>query len=99
GRIGQSLAGLDTEKTRLQRETARIVKAVAVFAVALSLLLAAYHFATRGDALAGILAGITLAMAILPEEFPVVLTIFLALGAWRISRHGVLTRRMPAIET
>ena len=47
----------------------------------------------------GLLAGIAMAMAILPEEFPVVLTIFLALGAWRISRSRVLTRRMPAIET
>ena len=98
GRIGQSLVSLDTDKTRLQREIARLVKAVAVFALALCLLLAAYYIATRGDWLAGILAGITLAMAILPEEFPVVLTVFLALGAWRIGRHGVLTRRMPAIE-
>jgi Ca2+-transporting ATPase len=56
------------------------------------------HFALRGDPLAGILAGLTLAMAALPEEFPVVLTVFLALGAWRISKHGVLTRRLPAIE-
>ena len=54
---------------------------------------------TRGDWLNGLLAGITLAMANLPEEFPVVLTVFLALGAWRISQHGVLTRRPPAIET
>jgi len=99
GRIGASLATLDIEKTRLQRDTARIVQAVAAFALILSLVLAAYYVATRGDWLAGILAGITLAMAILPEEFPVVLTVFLALGAWRISRHGVLTRRMPAIET
>jgi Ca2+-transporting ATPase len=99
GRIGQSLAALDIGKTRLQAETARIVKVVATFAVALSLALAAYYVATRGDWLAGILAGVTLAMAILPEEFPVVLTVFLALGAWRISLHGVLTRRMPAIET
>jgi Ca2+-transporting ATPase len=99
GHIGQSLATLEVEKTRLQRETARIVKVVAVFGLALSLALAAYYIATRGDWLAGILAGITLAMAILPEEFPVVLTVFLALGAWRISRHAVLTRRMPAIET
>src|SRR6185295_5334928 len=53
----------------------------------------------RGDWLAGALAGLTLAMSLIPEEFPVVLAIFLALGAWRISRHGVLTRRMPAIET
>jgi P-type E1-E2 ATPase len=98
GRIGQSLVSLDIDKTRLQRETARIVKGVAAFALALCLLLAAYYIATRGDWPAGILAGITLAMAILPEEFPVVLTVFLALGAWRIGRHGVLTRRMPAIE-
>ena len=56
------------------------------------------HFLLRGDWIASLLAGLTLAMAILPEEFPVVLTVFLALGAWRISRHGVLTRRMPAIE-
>jgi len=99
GRIGQSLAALDIEKTTLQRETARIVKIVAALGILLSLLLAVYYVVTRGDWLAGILAGVTLAMAILPEEFPVVLTIFLALGAWRIGRHGVLTRRMPAIET
>ena len=99
GRIGQSLAGLDIEKTRLQRETARIVRVVAMFAVTLCVLLAVYYIATRGDWLAGVLAGITLAMAILPEEFPVVLTVFLALGAWRISQQAVLTRRMPAIET
>ena len=99
GRIGTSLATLQQEKTRLERETARIVRIVATFAVLLSLLLCAYYGLARGEWLTGILAGLTLAMAILPEEFPVVLTVFLALGAWRISRHGVLTRRMPAIET
>lgn len=99
GRIGQSLASLGFERTRLQRETARVVKVVAVFAVTLCVLLSVYYVATRGDWLGGILAGITLAMAMLPEEFPVVLTVFLALGAWRIARDRVLTRRMPAIET
>jgi len=99
GRIGLSLAELDSEKTPLQRETARIVRVVASFGAALCLGLAAYYVATSGDWLAGILAGVTLAMAILPEEFPVVLTVFLALGAWRIAKDGVLTRRMPAIET
>ena len=54
---------------------------------------------SRGNWIEGFLASITLAMAILPEEFPVVLTVFLALGAWRISKSQVLTRRMPAIET
>ena len=54
---------------------------------------------TRGNWLQGFLAGITLAMAMLPEEFPVVLTIFLALGAWRLSKMNVLARRVPVIET
>ena len=99
GRIGASLASLDSGKTALERETARIVRLVAAVAVALSAGMVLYYVATRGGWLAGVLAGLTLAMAILPEEFPVVLTIFLALGAWRIARHGVLTRRMSAIET
>jgi Ca2+-transporting ATPase len=54
---------------------------------------------TRANWIDGFLAGITLAMALLPEEFPVVLTVFLALGAWRISQKRVLTRRVPAVET
>jgi Ca2+-transporting ATPase len=99
GRIGLSLAAVESEKTRLQSETARIVRLFAALALALCLLLAAYTIATRGDWLGGVLAAVTFAMAMLPEEFPVVLTVFLALGAWRIARHGVLTRRMPAVET
>ncbi len=98
GRIGASLAALAPERTSLQRETARVVKIIAAAGALLCALLGLYYMATRGDALGGVLAGLTLAMAILPEEFPVVLTVFLALGAWRISRHRVLTRRMPAIE-
>ena len=98
GRIGGMLAGVESAKTSLERETAHIVRFIAMFAVALCVLVAALYFALRGDALAGVLAGLTLAMALLPEEFPVVLTVFLALGAWRIAKHGVLTRRLPAIE-
>jgi Ca2+-transporting ATPase len=98
GRIGVSLATLEREDTALERETRRLVKRVAAFALAMCVALAALHLAMRGEWLDAILSGVTLAMALVPEEFPVVLTVFLALGAWRISRHGVLTRRMPAIE-
>ena len=98
GRIGVSLATLESEKTSLERETARIVKLAASYAVLLCVGLAALYAWLHNGWLQAILAGVTLAMALLPEEFPVVLTVFLALGAWRISRHGVLTRRMPAIE-
>ena len=99
GKIGKALQRIVVESTPLQRETRWIVQRIAVFAVALALLAALLHVVLRGSWLDGLLAGITLAMAILPEEFPVVLTVFLALGAWRISKSRVLTRRVPAIET
>ena len=98
GRIGASLAQLSGGKTRLEEETARMVRMIAALAGGVCVVFAILYVALRGDVLAGILAGLTLAMALLPEEFPVVLTVFLALGAWRISRHGVLTRRLPAVE-
>jgi Ca2+-transporting ATPase len=98
GRIGKSLAQIGAEPTPLQTETARAVRVIAAGAALLSALVAVLHYATRGGALDSLLAGITLAMAILPEEIPLVLTVFLALGAWRISRSRVLTRRIPAIE-
>jgi len=98
GRIGVSLATIEVGKTGLQTETARAVRVIAVIAVVLCAVLAVWYALLRDDWLGGLLAGLTLAMAILPEEFPVVLTVFLALGAWRIGRHGVLTRRIPAVE-
>jgi P-type Ca2+ transporter type 2C len=99
GQIGKALEAVKPEKTRLQRETGRLVRIVAIVGIVLCLLAVLLYGLLRGQWLHGILAGIALAMAILPEEFPVVLTIFLALGAWRIARKQVLTRRMPAIET
>ena len=98
GRIGRMLGEIESEKTSLEIETGRIVRLVAAFALSLSALVALLYFALRGGWVESVLAGLTLAMAILPEEFPVVLTVFLALGAWRIARRDVLTRRMPAIE-
>lgn len=103
GRIGKELQGVVREKTLLQKETARLVRNLAIAGLSLCVVVIAVYGLTRGNTFRawadGFLAGITLAMAILPEEFPVVLTIFLALGAWRISRNRVLTRHMPAVET
>lgn len=99
GRIGKALQGLQPEDTHLQKETSRLVRIFAVAGLVLCLLVAAVYGFTHADLLRGILVGLTLAISMVPEEFPVVLTIFLALGAWRISRQRVLTRRMPAIET
>jgi Ca2+-transporting ATPase len=99
GKIGQALGSVEAESTPLQKETGKIVRTIFIVAAALCLLTAVVFGLTRGDWLGGVLAGITLAMAMLPEEFPVVLTIFLALGAWRISKKQVLARRMSAVET
>ncbi len=98
GKIGKALQILEPEDTNLQRQTAKIVKNFALLGLSLCILVVVIFGLTRGDWIHGFLAGITLAMATLPEEFPVVLTIFLALGAWRISQRQVLTRRVPAVE-
>jgi len=99
GRIGQALETVEPEASPLQRATGQIVRVLAIVGVSLCLVIALVYGMTRGDWIGGVLAGVTLAMAILPEEFPVVLTVFLALGAWRLAQKQVLTRRVPAIET
>ena len=99
GQIGQSLAALETETPRLQRETSRIVAICAASGIGVALAVVGLYGLTRGDWLNAVLAGIATAMSLLPEEFPVVLTLFLAMGAWRIAQVGVLTRRSSAIET
>jgi len=103
GKIGKALEQVEPEPTLLQKETGRLVRTFAIVGLmACALVVVAFAFTRGGGAgvwKQGFLAGIAMAMAMLPEEFPVVLTVFLALGAWRISRSHVLTRRMPAVET
>ncbi len=99
GKIGKALQSLKTEETPLQKEIRRLVKILAAVGISLSVVVALLYALMRGSLLNGLLAGVALAMSLLPEEFPVILTIFLALGAWRISQSRVLTRRMPAVET
>lgn len=99
GKIGKALQSLEEERTPLQIQTGKIVRTFALFGGILCTMVVVVYWLTRGNLLEGFLAGLSLAMAVLPEEFPVVLTIFLALGAWRISKFRVLTRRVPAVET
>jgi Ca2+-transporting ATPase len=103
GKIGKALQKIAPEPTSLQQETGRIVRILASAGLAACAAVAVGYGLTRGGTWRvwkdGLLAGIAMAMAILPEEFPVILTVFLALGAWRISRSRVLTRRLPVIET
>ena len=99
GKIGKALQTVKPEATPLQQEMNRLVSRLFGIALFLCVVIVVIYGLTRGDWLKGFLAGITLAMAILPNEFPVVVTIFLALGAWRISQNHVLARRTSAVET
>ena len=99
GRIGRALREIEAEPTPLQREVGRLVWVVGALSLVATTLVVVVFGLTRGRWLEGLLAGIGAAMAMLPEEFPVVLTVFLALGAWRMSQRQVLTRRSAVIET
>jgi Ca2+-transporting ATPase len=99
GRIGTALRAIEPGRTPLQAEIRRMVRTIAIVSVVAAGVVVVMFGLTRGLWLEGFLAGIATAMSMLPEEFPVVLTVFLALGAWRMSQHHVLTRRSPVIET
>jgi len=100
GRIGASMQTPEkTQETSLQSEARRLVIRLGWVGAAFSLVAAVTYGVIHRDALGGLLAGLTLAMAILPNEFPVVVAMFLALGAWRLSRRKVLVRRIPVVES
>lgn len=99
GAIGHSLATLGSDTPRLAVQTRGLVRWFAIGAMALSLVAVVLYGILRGDWLAGLLSGIALAMSLLPEELPVVLTLFMTMGALRMSRSRVLARRGTAIET
>lgn len=99
GRIGKSLQDIELEASPLRDQVAAMTQRLALIGIGLCLLLAALYWLLRGSWLDALLAGITLAMGILPQEFPVIMIVFLALGARRIAAQQVLTRRLNAIET
>lgn len=99
GQIGRALQTVTAEESPLRRQTRTLVHRLAWLGLTLSLLLVLVQGLMRGDWLQALLAGIALAISMLPEEFTVVLTVLPALGAWRLSRQQVLTRRIAAIET
>jgi Ca2+-transporting ATPase len=99
GKIGAALKSVEVGRTALQNDVTRMVRLLAIAGMSACVLVGVVYGLARHRWLDGALAGLTLAISMVPEEFPVILTVFLALGAWRISRSRVLTRRIPAIET
>ena len=99
GRIGRSLSAIEQGQTPLQRVMRRVVGWLGAAALAFCFLVAVAYWYFRGDWIEAGLAGLTLAISLTPEEFPMVLVVFLALGSWRLARHNVLARRSAVIET
>lgn len=105
GKIGKNVAEAPDMPTPLQKQTNKLVKICAVIAIALFLLVTVITFLNLAmpsftdRLIESVLSGITLAMAMIPEEFPVVLTVFLSMGAWRLARKSSLVRTMPSVET
>ena len=105
GKIGTHIADAPDRPTPLEKETRGLVKFCAGLAFALFVFVAVIRFFTgsgatfEARAIEGILAGVTLAMAMIPEEFPVILAVFLSMGAWRLAKNNAIVRRLPAVET
>jgi Ca2+-transporting ATPase len=99
GRIGASLVSIQTEPTLLQRTSARLIAKFGIVAVAFCAIVAIAYGVFRNEWFEGALAGITLAISLLPEEFPMVLAIFMAIGSWRLAHNKVLGVARRVLET
>lgn len=98
GKIGTQLGQVRPESTKLEGETARLVRTFGILSLLVCGFVAGMYGLLRGDWTKGVISALALAISLVPEEFPLVLAIFMAIGAWRISQKKVLTRRFPAIE-
>lgn len=99
GKIGQDILSVPQQPTPLEKQTRRLIKICAFIGLGMFLAVFLITLSHSKDVIESILSGITLAMAMIPEEFPVILTVFLAMGAWRLARKNSLIRRMPSVET
>lgn len=105
GKIGMNVASAEENPTPLQRQTGKLVKVCAYIAVILCLLVCVVTYLNlesitfKDRIIKSLLSGVTVSMAMIPEEFPVILTVFLSMGAWRLAKKSSLVRRLPAVET
>ncbi|MBP8066560.1 MAG: HAD-IC family P-type ATPase, partial [Flavobacterium sp.] len=99
GKIGQSLQQINEEISPLQQQITRFVKIMAFIGVAVFLMVWIYSFFKTGSIIESLLTGLTLAMSVLPEEIPVAFTTFMALGAWKLMREGIIIKQSSVVET
>ena len=105
GKIGTHVASVPESRTPLQKQTGSLVKTCSLIAMILFVLVCVFTYFDLPDhtftarITESILSGVTLAMAMIPEEFPVILTVFLSMGAWRLAKRQSLVRKLPSVET
>lgn len=99
GKIGQSIKDIKEERSPLQTQITKFVKWMAVIGVVVFLFVWGFSFWQSRDLLESLLVGLTMAMSILPEEIPVAFTTFMALGAWKLMREGIIVKRSTVVET
>jgi len=105
GKIGENIASAPENSTPLEKQTGKLVKLCAGIAAVLFIIVGVVTYYNLPDhifkarVIESILSGVTLAMAMIPEEFPVILTVFLSMGAWRLAKNRSLVRKLPSVET
>ena len=99
GKIGQSLLTIKADPSPLQLQIRKFVKTMAIIGIVIFLLVCLFRFYQTGQLIASLLNGLTLAMSVLPEEIPVAFTTFMALGAWKLMREGIIIKRSSIVET
>ncbi len=99
GKIGTSLENIDEEKTPLEIQIGNFVKKMAIVGIIVFVIVWLLNYANSRNLLQSLLQSLTLAMSILPEEIPVAFTTFMALGAWRLMKMGIVVKQMKTVET
>ncbi len=105
GKIGKNIAVAPQESTPLQKQTGKLIRTCTIIAGMLFVLVGIFTWMNIPDhdfidrLVESVLSGVTLAMAMIPEEFPVILTVFLSMGAWRLAKKHSLVRKLPSVET
>ena len=99
GKIGESILAIQDEKSPLQKQIEQFLKYMAIIGIVVFLLVCAVNYYHTKNIVDSLLNGLTLAMSILPEEIPVAFTTFMALGAWKLMRRGIIIKKSNIVET
>ncbi|MCF6128725.1 cation-translocating P-type ATPase [Flavobacterium sp. AS60] len=99
GKIGKSLESIEEEKTPLQLQITNFVKKMSIIGLVIFGIVWVLNYYHSNSVLDSLLKALTIAMSVIPEEIPVAFTTFMALGAWRLMKMGIITKQTKTVET